>query len=265
METSAKLKAVLLGFHHVTAFAGGAQANLDFYRQRLGLRLVKKTVNYDDPATYHFYYGDELGSPGSLLTFFPWPTAPAGAEGSGQAIEIRFALPHPDRGANDPSGLRLQLADAPAPKIESVTLRVADAEPTARFLTEMLGFRDAGDGRFELGGGIIQLVEAPGMPRAKLSSGMIHHIALRVADDTAQDEWRAKLKGSGVRVTRVIDRQYFRSIYFREPGGVLFEIATDGPGFLIDEPADALGSALKLPPWLEPVRESVERRLAGLE
>lgn len=255
---------MLLGFHHVTAFAGDAQTNLNFYTQTLGLRLVKRTVNYDDPATYHFYYGDEFGSPGSLLTFFPWPTAPAGREGSGQAIGIRYAVPRRVPETHDPAGLRLDAVPGPTPRIESVTLRVADAGPSARFLTEMLGFKECGANRFELAGSLIELLEAPGMERAKLSSGMIHHIALRVADEAAQNEWRAKLKGSGVRVTRVIDRQYFRSIYFREPGGVLFEIATDGPGFLIDEAADALGTELKLPPWLEPIREGVMRRLPAL-
>ncbi len=252
---------MLLGFHHVTAFAGDAQSNLHFYRECFGLSLVKRTVNYDDPATYHFYFGDALGTPGSLLTFFPWLTAPAGKEGTGQAIRIRFAGPKLDGEVADPAGLKLFVTRAENPRIESVALRVADGEPTARFLTEMLGFKAVAPNRFDLAGSEIEIVEAPGMDRVKLSSGMIHHIAFRVADAAQQLEWRAKLKDAGVRITRVIDRQYFKSIYFREPGGVLFEIATDGPGFLIDEPADALGTSLKLPPWLEPIRESIERRL----
>ena len=255
---------MLLGFHHVTAFAGDAQSNLDFYTQCLGLRLVKRTVNYDDPATYHFYFGDEAGSPGSLLTFFPWPTAPAGRAGSGQAIDLHFAAPSAARLGNDiddPAGLHLSLSAAEAPRIESVTLRVKDGGRSARFLTNMLGFKAESANRFNLQGSIIKVVEAPEMEPVKLSSGMIHHIAFRVADEASQLEWRAKLRGAGVRVTRVIDRQYFRSIYFREPGGVLFEIATDGPGFLVDELPDALGTELKLPPWLEPIRESVTRRL----
>jgi glyoxalase family protein len=251
---------VLLGFHHVTAFAGDAQRNVDFYTQCLGLRLVKRTVNYDDPATYHFYFGDETGSPGTLLTFFPWPTAPAGRPGAGQAIGIRFSS-RLEGEMQDPAGLPLSLIRGETPRIESVTIRVADGERSARFLTEMLGFKAAGSNRFELADALIEVVEEPGLEPAKLSAGMIHHIAFRVADEGGQKEWRDKLKGAGVRVTRVIDRQYFRSIYFREPGGVLFEIATDGPGFLIDEPADTLGSELKLPPWLEPIRESVVRRL----
>ncbi len=239
---------MLLGFHHVTAFAGNAQQNLDFYRDVVGLNLVKRTVNFDDPATYHFYFGDETGIPGTVLTFFPWPTAPAGAPGTGQAIDLHIHSPKLEGEIVDPAGLKLIVDRGPSPKIESVTLRVAKAEPTAKFL-ETLGIQS------------IKLIEAPEMERAKLSSGMIHHIAFRVADEATQLEWRAKLKSAGVRVTRVIDRQYFKSIYFREPGGVLFEIATDGPGFLIDEPADALGSELRLPPWLEPIRESVARRL----
>lgn len=252
---------MLLGFHHVTAFAGDAQRNLDFYRECVGLRLVKRTVNYDDPATYHFYFGDETGSPGSLLTFFPWPTAPAGKAGTGQAIGVRFTAPQLNGDVDDPAGLPLEIARSGPPRIESVTLRVADGEPSARLLTETLGFKSAGGNRFELGGSYIEIIEAPAMERAKLSAGMIHHIAFRVADGASQMEWRAKLKAAGARVTRVIDRQYFKSIYFREPGGVLFEIATDGPGFLIDEHADALGTSLKLPPWLETIRESIARGL----
>jgi len=258
---------VLLGFHHVTAFAGDAQRNLDFYTRCVGLRLVKRTVNYDDPATYHFYFGDDAGSPGSLLTFFPWPTAPAGRSGTGQAIDLRFATPSADRlghDAKDPAGLSLTLLPAERPKIESITLRVADGDRSGRFLAETLGFKAVGKDRFDLAGSIIKIEEAPDMEPVKLSAGMIHHIAFRVADDSTQRQWREILKGAGVRATRVIDRQYFHSIYFREPGGVLFEIATDGPGFLIDEPVDSLGGELKLPPWLEPIRESVVRRLPPL-
>jgi len=257
---------VLLGFHHVTAFASDPQRNLDFYTQCLGLRLVKRTVNYDDPATWHFYFGDRTGSPGSLLTFFAWPTAPAGRPGAGQATKIRLASPRGSGAVKDPAGLELDCIHSDQPRIQSVILRVAEAGPTEQFLTEMLGFKPAAPNRFDLAGSILEIIEAPpGMPRAKLSTGSIHHIAFRTADAASQLEWRAKLKAAGVRVTRVIDRQYFKSIYFREPGGVLFEIATDGPGFLIDEPADALGSSLKLPPWLEPIRESIERRLAPLD
>ncbi len=251
---------MLLGFHHVTAFAGDAQRNVDFYRECLGLRLVKRTVNYDDPATYHFYFGDQSGSPGSLLTFFPWPTSPAGTPGTGQATHIRFAAPRGEGEIADPAGLQLQIARG-EPRIESVTLRIAHLEPTAEFLTKTLGFKQAAPGCFDLHHSRIEIIEAPQMAPAKLSAGTIHHVAFRVADRATQNDWRAKLKSMRAKVTRVIDRQYFTSIYFREPGGVLFEIATDGPGFLIDEPADALGTSLKLPPWLEPIRESVTRRL----
>jgi glyoxalase family protein len=267
--SSAKLELVsLLGFHHITALAGDAQQNLDFYTQQLGLRLVKRTVNYDDPATYHFYFGDDAGSPGSLLTFFPWPAAPAGRMGSGVAECVRFETPHADRFrgyAEDPAGLRIALDAGAKPRIESVMLRVEDADRSARFLTEKLGFTEAGPNRFALADAMVEIEPAPGVERAKLSAGMIHHVAFRVAGEAEQLEFRAKLKDAGVRVTRVIDRQYFKSIYFREPGGVLFEIATDGPGFLIDEAADALGAELKLPPWLEPIRESVVKRLPEVQ
>ena len=258
---------MLLGFHHVTAFAGDAQRNLEFYTQCLGLRLLKRTVHYDDPATYHFYFGDDRGTPGSLLTFFSWPTAPAGKPGSGQALDLRFAAPAAERlppVIDDPAGLRLRLDPGKTPRIVSVKLRVADGEKSARFLTEILGFKSSAADRFDLAGSIVEIEEAPDLERVKLSSGMLHHVAFRAADNASQDEWRAKLRDSGVRVTRVIDRQYFRSIYFREPGGVLFEIATDGPGFLIDEPEDLLGTSLRLPPWLEPIRDSVVRRLPEL-
>lgn len=293
---------MLLGLHHVTAFAGDPRRNLEFYTGFLGLRLVKRTVNFDDPATYHFYFGDATGTPGTLLTFFPWPNASAGRRGSGQAAGASFSIPRNalemwiDRakqagvacgalktrfGENfftlcDPAGLEVELiANAPASgnpaitRLHSATLVESDPERTARFLTEIFGCRFAGDedgrSRFELSGTPIDLVAAPGASRARLSSGMVHHLAFRAADDASQAKWRERLIAAGLRVTRVIDRQYFRSIYFREPGGALFEIATDGPGFLIDEPADALGHSLKLPSWLEPVRESIERRLPRLE
>ncbi len=270
---------MLLGFHHVTAFAGDPQRNLDFYRRSLGLRLIKQTVNFDDPATYHFYFGDARGAPGTLLTFFPWPTAPAGRAGAGQISSVALAVAReslPDRMAGtrfnepwfqlcDPAGLALELvlAGSAATRLHSVTLRESDPEPTAEFLTAVLGFHAAGrEGertRWRANGAVIDILPAPDAERAKLSAGMVHHVAFRVSGDAAQLEWRAKLIDHGVRVTRVIDRRYFRSIYFREPGGVLFEIATDGPGFFIDE-ADP-GRALQLPPWLEPTRESIQRRL----
>jgi glyoxalase family protein len=296
-----KLKEVLLGLHHVTAFAGDAQANLDFYTQFLGLRLIKRTVNFDDPGTYHFYFGDARGTPGTILTFFPWPTAPPGRSGTGQAAGVSFAVP---KGALDywikrageagiavsgprtrfgeqfiqffdPHGLSLELfASAPRSdsddpsivRLHSASLSEADLARTARVL-DTLGFKyvsnEGNRSRFDLAGTPLDVVEMPGGESGRMSAGTVHHIAWRVANEDEQLEWRAKLMAAGLRVTRVIDRQYFRSIYFREPGGVLFEIATDGPGFFIDE--TELGHSLKLPPWLEPIRDSIERRLPSVE
>jgi glyoxalase family protein len=284
--------------HHVTAFAGDAQRNLDFYTGFMGLHLVKRTVNFDDPSTYHFYFGDEWAEPGSLLTFFPWPTAPVPRIGSGQIAGTSFAVSRDalpgwilrahDHGValsapstrfgeeyiafRDPAGLPIELigTDTYVMHLHSATLREADAARTAAFLTGVLGFSQVateGDRtRFRssdaLEHAVIDIVAAPGLERGRLSAGMVHHIALRVADEAAQLEWREKLKQAGVHVTRVVDRLYFRSIYFREPGGALFEIATDGPGFFVDEAE--LGSALRLPPWLESVRESIERRLPAV-
>lgn len=230
---------MLLGLHHVTALAGDPQAVLDDCTQVRKLRLVKRTVNFDDPGSYHFYFGDERGSPGTLLTFFTGFQRP-GKRGAGQIV----------------SGLDL----------DRITLCENDPEPTARFLA-MLGFARKGVGgnrhRFELAGGAgrVDILHEPDTERGKMGAGAIHHVAFRVGDEAEQLDWRARLIEAGVRVSPVKYRLYFHSIYFREPGGVLFEIATDGPGFLIDEPAETLGSALCLPPWLEPMRESIEARL----
>jgi glyoxalase family protein len=289
---------VLLGLHHVTAFAGDAQTNLDFYTRFLGLRLIKRTVNFDDPGTYHFYFGDARGTPGTILTFFPWPTAPAGRGGAGQSQCVSFAVPRNSldawvrRARNarisvsgphtrfaeefiqfaDPHGLSLELfASAPEgddfsiARLHSATLCEAHTERTFAAL-EMLGFKyvssEGPRSRFDLPGTPLDVVAMPGVEPGRMSAGMVHHIAWRVAGEAEQIEWRARLTEAGFRVTRVIDRQYFRSIYFREPGGVLFEIATDGPGFFIDEAE--LGKSLKLPPWLEPIRASIELRLPPL-
>jgi glyoxalase family protein len=282
---------VLLGLHHVTAFAGDAQTNLDFYTQFMGMRLIKRTVNFDDPGTYHFYFGDDRGTPGTILTFFPWPTAPAGRAGTGQAAGVSLAVALDSfgewitrlRAANipvdgpltrfgeeyisfrDPHGLPIELFAGDSARLHSMTLCEADSKKTFETLA-LLGFErvseDANRTRFELAGTPLDVLTAPGVEPGRMSSGTVHHIAWRVADETSQKTWREKLKSAGLRVTRVIDRQYFRSIYFREPGGVLFEIATDGPGFFIDE--TDLGQSLKLPPWLEPIRDSIERRLPAL-
>jgi len=259
---------MLLGLHHVTALAGDPQSNLDYYAQVLGLRLVKRTVNFDDPGSYHFYFGDPGGRPGTLLTFFPGFHRQI-KRGAGQAVSVAYADPKPAGATPDPDGLDLQLLEGEAPTLHSVTLCERELEPTAAFL-EMLGFEQvlAQNNRhqFELAGGRarINVLHEPDTERGKLGAGAIHHLAFRVADEASQLDWRDRLMSAGVRVSPVKDRAYFHSIYFREPGGVLFEIATDGPGFLIDEPADALGTSLCLPPWLEPSRDSIQARLSPI-
>ena len=258
---------MLLGLHHVTALAGDPQANLDYYTQVLGLRLVKRTVNFDDPGSYHFYFGDPSGRPGTLLTYFPGFQRRA-RRGAGQAVSVAYAGPQLAGATPDPDGLDLQLVERERPALHSVTLCERELEPTAAFL-EMLGFRhvhtEGNRHRFELAAAQIEVLHEPEAERGKLGAGAIHHFAFRVADEATQLDWRDRLMSAGVRVSPVKDRAYFHSIYFREPGGVLFEIATDGPGFLIDEPADALGTSLCLPPWLEPSRETIQARLAPLQ
>jgi glyoxalase family protein len=308
--------ATLSGIHHVTAITGDAQGNVDFYVGVLGLRLVKKTVNFDDPGSYHLYYGDRLGRPGSVMTFFVWPGAVAGRAGLGQVTATAFSVPAgsldwwADRlrasgvgvegtaarlgdevlAFADPEGLPLELvapaggdprepwADGgvPAPRairgFHSVTLAVADGDPTAALLTRTLGLRPAGDEpgrtRFAAGdgpgaapGGLVDVGAAPGEPEGLTAAGTVHHVAWRTPDDRTQLAWRERIIGAGLDVTPVLDRQYFHSIYFREPGGVLFEIATDGPGFTLDEAAERLGSELRLPARLEPLRAQLELRL----
>ncbi|HEU4494769.1 MAG TPA: ring-cleaving dioxygenase [Rubrobacteraceae bacterium] len=312
------------GLHHVTAVTTEASENVAFYTEVLGLRLVKKTVNQDDVSAYHLFYGDELGRPGTEVTFFDWPhlrIAPnhAGA-GEISATELRvtgrealdfwterlaeFGVDHggiEERGGRgliaftDPEGQRLRLVDdggddrvaggipwegSPVPPVAgirglgAVELTVRDLTPTARVLSEVLGFRkvgeyERGDERavvFEVGpggpGSEVLVVERSEAPVARLGRGGVHHIAFRTPDDEEHAAWRERVRSFGLGVTPQIDRFYFRSIYFREPGGVLFEIATDGPGFATDEDAEHLGERLSLPPFLEPRREAIE---AGLE
>jgi glyoxalase family protein len=305
------------GIHHITAIAGDAQRNFDFYTGLLGLRLVKRTVNFDDPGTYHFYFGDERGRPGTILTFFPWAGIPAGRRGTGEVSATSFAVPpgtldawarhldgarvavlraerfgEPLLAFEDPAGLPLELAEAAwaggagvgaragepggpgaIAGFHSATLHLRSREHTESLLTTTFGFETAGaDGgrrRFrgaaEGAGGFVDTLETPGAGRGALGAGSVHHIAWRTRDDAGQAEWLARLPRLGLQVTPVQDRQYFRSIYFREPGGVLFEIATDPPGFLTDEPLEHLGEALKLPPWLEANRASIERALPALD
>ena len=304
------------GIHHVTAIAGDAQRNHDFYADLLGLKLVKKTVNFDDPGAYHLYYGDETGRPGSLLTFFPWPGARRGAAGSGQVSTTALAVPagslaawsrrlaaarviHEDPGERlgerfvrllDPDGLRLELvedeaardlapwADGPLGEemavrgIHSVTLALREIEPSAELLTGAFAASAAGERgrrfRFRLGdapiGRRVDLLHTPDEGAGRIAAGSVHHVAFRATDDDEQLERAAELRGRGLGVTPVQDRLYFHSIYFREPGGVLYEIATDPPGFGYDEPLDRLGGELRLPPWLEGRRDLIEARLPPL-
>jgi glyoxalase family protein len=303
--------AALPGIHHVTAITGDAQRNVDFYVGLLGLRLVKKTVNFDDPSSYHLYYGDELGRPGSVMTFFVWPGAVRGRIGLGQPTATAFSVPEgslgwwaerlaasgvpvarpPRRMGEDvltfegPEGLALELATPARPDprepwagggvpcrhairgFHSVTVSVAAAEPTAHLVARALGLRPAGDepgrSRFDTGeaGGVVDVLSRPGAPEGLTAAGTVHHVAWRTADDASQLDWREEVLRAGHDVTPVLDRQYFHSIYFREPGGVLFEIATDGPGFTVDEPAERLGTTLRLPARLEPMRAELELRL----
>ncbi len=304
----------ILGIHHVTAIAGDPQENLNFYVGFLGLRLVKLTVNFDDPETYHLYFGDGEGRPGSILTFFPWPGAMRGRHGTGQATVVSLSIPKTaigfwiDRfrakaltvdgpaerfGAEvlsfrDPDGLRLEFIATDDPRepwtagavpaefairgIHGVTLSEEGFERTAALLARTLGFRAAGQKgnryRYEAGSGgagaAIDVECLPDLPPGRIAVGTVHHIAWRTHTDAEQAAWRDDIAGKGYNVTPIIDRRYFRSIYFREPGGVLFEIATDPPGFTVDEPESELGTQLVLPPWLEPRRKDLELRLPPL-
>jgi glyoxalase family protein len=296
------------GLHHVTAICGAPQENLEFYSGLLGQRLVKRTVNFDAPDTYHLYYGDASGSPGTIMTFFPFMDAGPGRSGPGMASAVAYRLagaafdgwmerlalaardfdgPSERFGARlivlrDPDGAPVELIETEAADGEipdgfhSVTLWERDPEPTARLLTEIFGFRSeaserasgverlrfkaSADGKAS----IVDIIrsEDAGLPRR--GAGTIHHVAFRAESDEVQKGWRDILLSAGFDVTPVIDRQYFNAIYFREPGGVLFEIATDPPGFAVDESAEALGTALKLPPKYEPMRARIEQVLPKL-
>lgn len=304
------------GIHHVTAVSGPAARNLDFYARVLGLRLVKKTVNFDDPGTYHLYYGDETGQPGTILTFFPWAHAAPGRLGTGETQETLFRIPQASLGFwmqrliekgvrheaiatrfgervlafQDPDGMRLALVAVPGAEggtwvagdipaehaiagFHSVGLVVPDAGPTGAILTDVFGFSEVGrEGstiRFRAdgtaNGGVVDLIAAAGMPRGRLGAGSVHHVAFRAADDAAEFAMMRRLaENHGIQTTEQKDRNYFRSLYFREPGGVLFEIATDVPGFAADEPAASLGESLMLPGFLEARRTAIEAALPSL-
>lgn len=294
------------GLHHITAIAGDAQANVDFFTGTLGQRLVKRTVNFDAPDVYHLYYGDRTGRPGSILTFFPFPDAAPGRPGPGMTRSYAYAVPTAGFDAlttdlaarglvkageglrfgerfvalTDPDGAEVELiesAGAPdAHAFHSVTLWVRDPGPTARVL-EVMGYRfvaeESGPGwqrqRFAAPGGaeanLVDLWRQDASPAARPGAGTIHHVAFRARSDAEQAEWRERLSAAGQSVTPVRDRQYFNAIYFREPGGILFEIATDPPGFAVDEPVERLGSGLMLPPQYEASRARIERVLPPLK
>ena len=305
-----------MSIHHVTAIAREPQRNLDFYAGTLGMRLVKLTINYDDPGTYHLYYGDDLGRPGSLLTFFPWTAGRPGRQGTGQTNGVGLAVPPASlgfwierllsRGVKyegptrrfeeqvlafaDPDGLLLELIatprvsqvqgwrDGPVPAehavrgVHAVTIWEDGDAGSADFLTATMGFRAKGEEenrlRFESAqdglGTVVDLRRAPGFWRGTDGVGTVHHVAFRAPDDAEQQARQEQLRRLGVGVTDVRDRNYFRSIYFREPGGVLFEIATDGPGFTVDERPEELGTTLVLPPQYESMRQRLERSLPPL-
>jgi glyoxalase family protein len=239
----------LTGLHHVTCVCADAQRTLDFYRDRLGFSLVKKTVNFDDPHSYHLYFGDEVGSPGTLITFFEWPRADVGRLGRGTLESIGLETPSvtEESEGEDPDGLRLRLYPAEKPRVRDV---VAIGNPD---LYAGLFADDAP----------LQFAE-PIEEAALIGAGTTHHIAWRARDDAEENAWFERLSEVGLRPTEMQDRKYFRSIYFRMPDGILIEIATDGPGFLVDEPAESLGQGLSLPPWLEEERETLERELTPI-
>lgn len=240
----------LAGLHHVTCVCSNAQQSVDFYRDLLGFALVKKTVNFDDPHSYHLYFGDEVGRPGTLMTFFEWPRAEPGRPGRGTLESIGLESPNvgEEREAQDPDGLRLRLYPGETPRVRDVAV---------------IGNPDLYVGLFAPDAPL-QFAE-PVEEAALIGPGTTHHIAWRAADDAEQEAWLERLNELGLRPTPVQDRKYFRSVYFRMPDGVLVEIATDGPGFVVDEPGESLGEALSLPPWLEPERDTLERELAPIE
>lgn len=307
----------ILGLHHITAIAGDAQRNFHFYTKTMGVRLVKKTVNFDDPGTYHFYYGDEVGTPGSILTFFPWEGIQQGRTGTGMATAIGYAVP---KGSlpfwtehftslavqqqpvssqfgeaflsfKDPDGLLLKLVEtdetdnrkqwttAAVPEgvatkgFHSIELTVRQANATAKILTDIFGYhlltQEGNRYRFTTNAiqtaNIVDVVEEPtGRPGIN-AGGTNHHVAFRVKDDTTLMAFREQIRSAGFNITEKIDRNYFYSLYFREPGGILFELASDNPGFTIDETVDELGTHLMLPPQYESSRRQIEATLPVLQ
>jgi len=311
------MSARITGLHHVTAIAGRAIENLEFYTGTLGLRLVKKSVNQDDPGTYHLFYADAEGSPGTDVTFFPWESMGPGRKGTGLTVEVALAVPprslefwrarlaertvklgeEEERFGEttltlvDPHGLELALVEtadarefAPWERspvsahlqiqgLHAVRLWEADGARTEAFLTDVLGFalvgEETGWRRFALGEGgsgkLLELKQRADVRPGTWGRGSVHHVAWRAPDETVQREVQERVAEAGLRPTPVIDRFWFRSVYFREPGGALFEVATDGPGFAVDEDPSQLGEQLVLPPWLEPQRDRIEAVLPALE
>lgn len=303
------------GIHHITVLAGDPQQNADFYVNTLGLRLIKKSVNQDDPDTYHLFYGNQAATPGSSLTFFPWPGAVRGQPGTGEATTVSFSVPAGSRSFwtrrleeqvisyeepgilfgnpviefSDPDGLKLQLVfiqqddNVEAPVTGTVpdkhairgfwgvTLKLTDTGPTSAILKELFGFEQTKreDNRTlyqtdaRIGGSVI--IETTEQQRGKNGRGSIHHVAYRARDEEELSELRQKIQKWGLMPTQIIDRHWFKSVYFHEPGGVLFEMATDGPGYAVDEDPAHLGEQLILPPWLESKREAIEQRLPKIE
>lgn len=310
------MKDTILGLHHITAIAGNAQQNFDFYTKTIGLRLVKKTVNFDDPGTYHLYYGDEVGHAGTILTFFPWDGIGQGTEGVGMATEIGYAVPAgslefwknrfeqskvktsevAERFGEqfltfkDPDGLSLSLivpevadlrkpwetedikADTATKGFHSTTLTLQSIDPTAKVLTDIFGYRllsqEGNRYRFITdaveNASIVDLLETPAGTRGRNAAGTNHHIAFRVENEEVQMAFREKIMSKNLNITPKIDRDYFYSLYFREPGGVLFEIATDNPGFTVDEPLSELGTHLMLPQQHEHLRADLDKLLPKL-
>lgn len=310
------MTSMIQGIHHITAIAGDAQENLAFYSGVLGMRLVKKSVNQDDPGTYHLFFADAEGHPGTDLTFFPWANMPRGRKGSGLSVEVPLAVPAGSldywterlerNGVDfapvemrfgertlpliDPHGLELSLVETADPRLFSpwegspmpieqqirglhaARLWERSLAATSTFLLDVLGFErlgeDAGWVRFGVQGGgsgnIVDIQEVPNTQLGEWGVGSVHHIAWRLADEQQEIALREQIVRSGMHPTGVIDRFWFKSVYFREPGGVLFELATDGPGFALDENPEHLGEQLILPPWLEPDRSKTEAALPVL-
>ena len=306
----------ILGLHHITAIAGDAQRNYDFYTKVLGLRLVKKTVNFDDPGTYHFYFGNETGAPGTILTFFPWEGIQRGTIGTGMATEIGYSVPkeslefwitrfdelnvkHQAVGERfgeqylqleDPDGLLLNLTasktednrkpwtteaigeNVATKGFHNIVLTVRNNEPTARVLTDIFGYtfvsQEGNRYRYKTDAvetaNIVDIVEEPNGVRGVNAGGTNHHVAFRVKDDNVLMEFREKVAKSGFNITEKIDRNYFYSLYFRERGGILFELASDNPGFAVDEPVNELGTHLMLPSQYEGSRKKIQQILPAL-